>query len=209
MPIEEIKRGAVRGFIHRPAEPGESGLILTHGASGNSSMPLLVAVAEAFANAGITALRIDLPYRQRRPKGPPYPAEAAVDRAGIVEAIGVLRESVDRIVLGGHSYGGRQMSMVCAEQAGLAAGLLLLSYPLHPPGRPANLRVEHFPRISVPALFVHGTRDGFGSESEMREALRLIPAPADLWIITGGGHGLPAKIAAELPKRLAKVAALS
>lgn len=172
-------------------------------------MPLLVAVAEAFANAGITALRIDLPYRQRRPKGPPYPAEAAVDRAGIVEAIEVLRESADKIVVGGHSYGGRQASMVCAEKPGLTAGMLLLSYPLHPPGKPANRRVDHFEKISVPALFVHGTRDGFGSESEMREALRLIPARTDLWIIPGGGHGLPAKIAAELPQRLAKIAALS
>jgi predicted alpha/beta-hydrolase family hydrolase len=83
--------------------------------------------------------------------------------------------------------------MLAAEQPDLAGALLLLSYPLHPPGRPENLRTAHFPRLSTPAVFVHGTRDPFGSIDEMRAALDLIPAPHELIAIDGAGHDLKSK----------------
>jgi predicted alpha/beta-hydrolase family hydrolase len=153
--------------------------------------PLLAAAAEAFAAAGMTVLRCDLPFRQRRPKGPPSPSGAAADRAGLRAALDSLRELVPgRVFLGGQSYGGRQASMLLAEEPSLAAGLLLLSYPLHPPGKPERLRTEHFPGLRVPAVFIQGGADPFGSPAELRPHLALIPAPTRLIPVEGAGHDL-------------------
>ena len=182
---------AVHGFIHHPAKPGGHGLALTHGAGSNCRAPLLVAVAEAFAAAGITVLRCDLPYRQERSFGPPRGGDAQQDREGLSNAVACLRETgVERVFLGGHSYGGRQASMLCAEHPDLVTGLLLQSYPLHPPGKPERLRVQHLPSLRLPVLFVHGTRDPFGSIEEMRSALKLIPAKTRLLVVEGAGHDL-------------------
>jgi hypothetical protein len=83
--------------------------------------------------------------------------------------------------------------MLAAEQAGLADGLLLLSYPLHPPQKPGELRTAHFPRLRTPALFVSGSCDGFGSIDELGSALTLIPARTELLSVTGAGHELLGK----------------
>lgn len=181
----------VRGFLHRPATPTGEGLVLTHGAGSNCRAALLMATAEKFAEAGITVLRCDLPYRQSRPLGPPRPGDAARDREGLKNALAALRKQVvGRTFLGGHSYGGRQSTMLCAEEPALVAGLLLLSYPLHPPRKPEQLRTQHLPKLQTPSLFVHGTRDPFGSAEEMKLALGLIPAKTRLLVIEGGGHDL-------------------
>jgi predicted alpha/beta-hydrolase family hydrolase len=181
----------VRGFLHRPAQPSQDGLVLTHGAGGNCKGPLLVAFAEAFANAGIAVLRCDLPFRQVRSFGPPRPGIAAKDRQGLKNAVAALQKLVSgRIFLGGHSYGGRQASILCAEEPKLVNALLLTSYPLHPPGKPDQLRTQHLPKIAIPALFVQGTRDPFGSIAEMESALKLIPAPTALLKVEGVGHDL-------------------
>jgi uncharacterized protein len=181
----------VRGFLHRPEKAIEGALVLTHGAGGNSRGALLVALAEAFADAGFMALRCDLPFRQVRSFGPPRPGDAGRDRQGLKNAVGELRKLVSgRIFLGGQSYGGRQASMLCAEEPGLVNGLLLLSYPLHAPGRPDQLRTQHLPKIEVPVLFVHGTRDPFGSIEEMTAAIKLVPAKTKLLKVEGVGHDL-------------------
>jgi len=165
--------------------------VLTHGAGSNSKAPLLVALADAFAGVGVTVLRCDLPYRQSRPYGPPRPGDAAHDREGLKNAVRVLRKLVSgRMFLGGHSYGGRQSTMLCADQPDLVDGLLLFSYPLHPPRKPDQLRIQHLPRLRTPALFVHGTRDPFGSPEEMESALSQIPAKTWLLRIEGAGHDL-------------------
>jgi predicted alpha/beta-hydrolase family hydrolase len=182
------------GFLHTPEAPTGDGLILTHGAGSNAGAPLLVALADAFCAAGITVLRCNLAFRQARPHGPPFPAMAAQDRAGLARAVRSMREGVSgKVFLGGHSYGGRQSTMLAAEDPDLAAGLLLLSYPLHPPKRPADLRTAHFPRLSTPALFVHGTRDPFGSVDEMRAAVQSIPGPHQILTVEGAGHDLGGK----------------
>jgi hypothetical protein len=80
--------------------------------------------------------------------------------------------------------------MLAAEQPGIADSLLLLSYPLHPPNRPDQLRTGHFPGLRTPARFVHGTKDPFGSPEELREAMALIPAPTELIVVEGAGHDL-------------------
>jgi predicted alpha/beta-hydrolase family hydrolase len=195
---------AVRGFLHEPAQANGDGLVLTHGAGANCQSKLLIALAGAFANAGYLVLRCDLPFRQSRPHGPPFPAMAARDREGLRRAVDVLRSRTPgRIFLGGHSYGGRQGSMLGAEQPQLVAGLLLLSYPLHPPRKPAELRTAHFPQLKTPSLFVHGGRDPFGSHDEMKAALALIPAQTILLEIEGAGHELLGKKTEEnLPSRI-------
>lgn len=177
--------------LHEPKNPNRAGLVLTHGAGGNCHAPLLVAAAEAFCAAGVYVVRYDLPFRQRRPFGPPTPATASADRDGLREAVEAMRALVSGpVYLGGHSYGGRQATMLAAEEPELAAGLILFSYPLHPPGKPAQMRTAHFPALRTPATFVQGTRDDFGTIEEMRVALALIPAHTSLVPIEGAGHDL-------------------
>jgi uncharacterized protein len=193
--IESFAEGAaepaVRGFLHVPDTANGDGLVLTHGAGSNASAPLLVALAEAFAGAGFTVLRCDLPYRQSRPYGPPGPGDAARDRAGLTNAVAAINSKLSgRIFLGGHSYGGRQSSMLCAEEPELVTGLVLLSYPLHPPRRPEQLRTQHFTSLRTAALFVQGTRDPFGSIAEVEQALKLINAKTKLLTVEGAGHDL-------------------
>ena len=196
----------VRGFLHRPANAAGDGLVLTHGAGSNANAPLLSALAETFSAQGFVVLRCDLPYRQTRSYGPPRPGDATRDRQGLMNAVGALRGIASgRIFLGGHSYGGRQSSMLCAEEPELAQGLLLMSYPLHPPRKPEQRRVQHLPRLRTPSLFVSGTRDPFGSIAEMEDALRLIPAPTRLVPVEGAGHdlGFPKKASEnELPNEI-------
>jgi predicted alpha/beta-hydrolase family hydrolase len=189
----------VRGLLHRPANPNGDGIVLSHGAGSNCQAPLLVALAQTFADAGFVVLRVDLPYRQDRPYGPPGPGDARRDRAGLKNAVAAIRGlAKGRVFLGGHSYGGRQSSMLCAELAEeaagrapeLVAGLLLLSYPLHPPRKPDQLRTQHFFNLHTRALFVEGTRDPFASIAEIEQALKLIPAETKLTPVEGVGHDL-------------------
>ena len=185
---------AVRGFLHRAAQAREGFLVLTHGAGGNCLAPLLVSLGELFAASGLTVLRCDLPYRQRRPTGPPSPSDAKPDQAGLRRAVALMKDQfAGRAFLGGSSYGGRQASMLVASEPSLVEGLLLLSYPLHPPGRRAQLRTAHFPGLRVPALFVSGTKDVFGSIEELEGAIKLIPARTKLVSIPGAPHGLSQK----------------
>jgi len=179
------------GFLHRPASPAQDALVLTHGAGSNCRTPLLVEIAEALAEAGMLVLRCDLSYRQSSPQGPPSPGGSERDREGLRNAVLAMRKLAHgRVFLGGHSYGGRQSSLLAASAPDLVEGLLLLSYPLHPPRKPQQLRTKHFPQLRTPTLFVHGTRDPFGSEEELTEAVRMIPARTDLFFLTGAGHDL-------------------
>ena len=165
--------------------------MLTHGAGANCNAPVLLAAAGAFQAAGVTVLRCDLPFRQKRRAGPPHPSGAADDREGLRLAVAALREIVaGAVYLGGHSYGGRQASMLAAEQPDAAQALLLLSYPLHPPSKPEQLRIAHFPKLRMPATFVHGSADPFGSIAEMERALASIPAKPRLIVAEGAGHDL-------------------
>ena len=176
-------------YLHQPRAPSGIGLVLTHGAGGNARAPFLVALGEAFAARGVTVVRYDLPYRQANPTGPPRPAGAAKDREGLREAVTAMRGR-GRIFLGGHSYGGRQASILAAGEPGLANALLLLSYPLHPPRRPTQLRTAHLPDLRTPVLFAHGSRDPFATREEIEAARRLIPAATALVGFEGAGHDL-------------------
>jgi len=197
--VNETVDPPIRGFLHTPDTPTAEVLILTHGAGGNAQAPLLRALADAFSNAGITVLRCNLPYRQLRPFGPPGPGDAARDRAGLKNAVAAMASAMNaggnasapsRIYLAGHSYGGRQSSMLCAEEPDLVAGLLLLSYPLHPPRKPEQQRTQHLPDLHTRTLFVQGTRDPFASIPELQQALKMIPAKTKLLPVEGAGHDL-------------------
>ncbi len=199
---------AVRGWLHTPDVPNGDALILTHGAGSDCTAPLLVALGETFAGHGYVVLRCDLPFRQERRTGPPFPGNAERDRAGLGNAVAVLRKNVaGRIFLGGHSYGGRQSTMLCAAEPDLVSGLLLLSYPLHPPRKPEQLRIQHLPGLRTPSLFVQGTRDPFGSVEEMTKALQLVPAKTELMKVEGAGHDLGFKGKAQAEELPASVLA--
>ncbi|MGE2733590.1 alpha/beta family hydrolase [Mycolicibacterium vaccae] len=182
----------VAGVAHEPAGTPVGAVALTHGAGGSRESPMLIALCDEWARRGWLAVRYNLPYRRRRPKGPPS-GSAAADQAGIVAAVETVRGLVDGPVLaGGHSYGGRLTSMAVAD--GLAVDVLtLFSYPLHPPGKPERARTEHLPRITVPTVFTHGTSDPFGTLDELRPAVALIPASTRIVEVTGGRHDLASK----------------
>ncbi len=208
-----FERELVRGYLHEPEGSSDAGpraaMALFHGAGSNCQAPLLKAVAEAFASAGWLVLRGDLPYRQERSSGPPR-GNGSKDRDGIRRAAEELRKLAPGVplCLAGHSYGGRQCSMVATEHPAAARALLLLSYPLHPPGEAEKPRTAHFPDLRTPGLFVHGTRDPFGSIAELEEALRLIPARTRLIAVQGAPHGVPPSIAPSLPAALSEVMVL-
>jgi predicted alpha/beta-hydrolase family hydrolase len=177
--------------LHRPDGVPLASLVLTHGAGGNRDSRLLAAAADAFAAAGLAVLRCDLPFRQKRPSGPPSPSGAAADRAGLRTAVTAMRGlAPGAVMLGGQSYGGRQATLLAADETGLVEGLLLFSYPLHPPGKPERLRSEHFPLLSVPCVFVQGSADPFGSIAEVQSAIAAIPARTRLIPVERAGHDL-------------------
>jgi predicted alpha/beta-hydrolase family hydrolase len=191
-----MKLDSIAGVAHAPAGNPCGVVVLTHGAGGNRDSPLLQRVCDEWARRGWLAVRYDLPYRRRRPTGPPSGA-AAADRAGIVEAITLCRGlAAGPLVAGGHSYGGRQTSMVVAagEASPVEVDLLtLFSYPVHPPGKPERARTEHLPQIAVPTVFTHGTSDPFGTIAELRAAAALIAAPTAVVEVTGARHDLHSK----------------
>jgi len=203
-----LESDGIRGILHEPEQAVGDALALTHGAGSNCHAPLLARVARAFAGAGYVVLRYDLPFRQQRPKGPPFPAAAARDREGVAQAVSAVRKlAAGRVIAGGHSYGGRQTAMAVAERPGLADALLLLSYPLHPPAKPEQKRTAFFPDLRTPALFVHGAADPFGTLEELRAAMALIPARTALLSVERAGHDL--KRAADLfPELHARLRAL-
>jgi predicted alpha/beta-hydrolase family hydrolase len=181
MPLTDLAyQGRARG--------ADRAVLLAHGAGADMNAPALTTVADALAAAGVPSLRFNFGYKAAGRRGP--------DRAPVLEA--ALREAADelarrakvpkdRIVLGGRSMGGRIGSMVAADDG--AAGLVLLGYPLHPPGRPGQLRTEHFARLHMPALFVSGTRDAFGTPDELKRSAMQMKGPVSFHWIDTGDHG--------------------
>jgi predicted alpha/beta-hydrolase family hydrolase len=168
------------------------GLLLAPGAGADSSSPALVALDNALSPQ-LTVRRMDFPYRKagrRAPDRQPVLVQAVLDEvSAFSDETGI---SPERIYLGGRSMGGRMCSIAVAEGQ-TAAGLVLISYPLHPPGRPENLRIAHFPDITVPCVFVSGTRDSFGTPDELTSHTAAISGSVDHVWIDGGDHSLRRK----------------
>jgi uncharacterized protein len=183
---------SIAGIAHQPDGTARGVVVLTHGAGGNRDSELLQRICDEWSRRGWLAIRYNLPYRRRRPSGPPS-GSAAADRAGIEEAIALCRSLADGpLIAGGHSYGGRQTSMVVASSTPVDV-LTLFSYPVHPPGKPERRRVEHLPDIAVPTVFTHGSSDPFGTLDEVGEAAAMIDAPTEVVAITGARHDLRSK----------------
>jgi len=162
------------------------GLLLAPGAGADRDQATLVALDTAASSQGVAVERLDFPYRQAGRRAPDRPAVLV---QAVREAAEALASRCERMVLGGRSMGGRMCSMAVAE--GLpAAGLLLVSYPLHPPGKPESPRTEHFSKLTAPCLFVSGTRDAFGSPSEIEAATAAIPGPVTHHWVEGKDHAL-------------------
>ena len=159
-----------------------AGLLLTPGAGGSRESAALVAVERAL---DLPVRRIDFPNRLRGSRAPDRPPAAIAHLREQADVFaGSLGVAPDRIALGGRSFGGRMASMAVA-QGQPAAALVLLSYPLHPPGRPDRLRVEHLPDVAVPVLAVSGTADPFGTPDELTTHLAAIEGPLTCTFVAG------------------------
>lgn len=163
-------------------------MVLAPGAGSDRDHHTLVAIEEAFHPLPVD--RLDFPYRREGRKAPDRAPKLI---AAVVEAFEALtvRTGVapEQVVIGGRSMGGRMCSLAASE--GLACkGLVLISYPLHPPGRHDRLRVEHFPALDLPCLFISGTRDPFGAPEEFESAIEAIPGPVTIEWIEGARHDL-------------------
>jgi predicted alpha/beta-hydrolase family hydrolase len=159
--------------------------LLAPGAGADRAHHTLVAIEQAIAP--MPCQRVDFPYRKAGRRAPDRaPVAIASVVADAADLIAAAHIRPNRLVLGGRSFGGRMCSLAVAD--GLpAAGLVLLSYPLHPPGRPEKLRTDHFARLDLPCLFVSGQRDPFGSPAEFDAAVAVIPGPVtQVWL--PGGH---------------------
>ena len=171
----------------------KAGLLLTPGASATRTQPSLVAIDEAVTALGVVVERMNFPYTdagRKAPDRPPVLLDAV--RAGAAALAKQAKAKPADLFLGGRSMGGRICSMAVAD--GLPAkGLVLVSYPLHPPGKPDKLRTEHFPALDVPCLFVSGTKDTFGRPDELEAATKAIPGDVTHVWIDGGDHGLRRK----------------
>lgn len=180
--------GAQRDPAPRRTPP--AGVLLTPGAGASADHPSLLAIAAALSARGTPTRRMDFPYRLAGRRAPDRPTVLVAAIVAGVEAFAAeLGVPAGALAIGGRSMGGRMCSMAVAE--GLpTAGLLLVSYPLHPPGHPEKPRTGHFERLSVPCLFVSGTRDAFGSKAELEAATATIPGPVTHRWVEGGDHGL-------------------
>jgi predicted alpha/beta-hydrolase family hydrolase len=180
-----------------PKRGADRAVLLAHGAGADMHSPALIAVADALADARIPSLRFDFPYRaagKRAPDRPPVLLASVRD--AVAELARRAKLPPDRLVLGGRSMGGRIGSLAASDPDDPvpALGLALLSYPLHPPGKAENLRVEHFPRLTMPVLFASGTRDPFGSPAEIKKHAKRIKGPVTFcWVETGDHSVKPLK----------------
>jgi uncharacterized protein len=183
------------------ADPDAPVLALAHGAGAGQRSPFMSAFAEAMRARGVTTVTFDFPYIQHRRRAPDRPPVLEAAWRAVVDGITVrlkadttgitVRLRADTLVIGGKSMGGRIASHVLADPAhplpGIR-GLVLLGYPLHPPGQPDRPRVAHLPHLATPTLVVQGSHDSFGTEDEVRQAFNAVPAPVEWLVVPGGDH---------------------
>ncbi|MDZ4825655.1 MAG: alpha/beta fold hydrolase [Actinomycetota bacterium] len=186
-----------------PKRGADRAVLLAHGAGADMNAAALTVVADALAKAKVPSLRFNFPYMSKGRGGPDRPPVLlAAVREAAAELAKQAKVAPDRIVLGGRSMGGRIASMVAADADDPlpALGLVLLGYPLHPPGAPEKARVEHLPRVRVPTLFVSGTRDSFGSPDELKAAAKKVKGKVSWYWIETGDHGFkPLKAGGSTP----------
>ena len=184
--------GAQTSGSHYPAD-GDSHalLVLAHGAGAGQQHPFMVGMAEALAASGVGVFTFNFPYVEQRRRVPDRaPALESCFRDAVAAA--TAPPGVGRIptFIGGKSMGGRMATHLAAEGVDGVSGVVVLGYPLHPPGKPDQLRIAHLPRISVPMLIIQGERDTFGTPSELAPHVAGVPATVTVQAIGGGDHSL-------------------
>ena len=179
-----VLQGPRRGF--------DRAVLLAHGAGADLDAPALRAVADALADVGIPSLRFNYPYRDAGRRAPDRPAALlGATRDAAAELARRTKLPPERLVLGGRSMGGRYCSLVVADESDPlpALGLLLLGYPLHAAGKPEKVRDEHFRRLSLPVLFVSGTRDALAAKPDLQRAARKVKGPVTWCWLDTADHG--------------------
>ncbi len=177
--------GEVSGARHAPAGEPRATLVLAHGAGGSMDHPQLVAFGQGLAGNGIEVIRFNFPYREAGRKAPDPQEKLEACYWAVAKEVS---SSTERLYLGGGSMGGRIASHITADGFP-AAGLVLQSYPLHPPGKPERIRDAHLKRIAAPMLFVWGTKDPFAKPKLLEATLAELPT-ATLHRVEGGDHGM-------------------
>lgn len=164
-------------------------LVLGHGAGAGQQHPFMTAVAKGFAARGVDVVTFDFPYMRERRK---IPDKAPVLEKAFADAVVVARQwsSAARLFIGGKSMGGRMATHLGAAHLEGLAGIVVFGYPLHPPGKPEQLRVQHLPSIEAPVLIVQGERDAFGSPQELKRAIESMTAQVTLHTVAKGDHSL-------------------
>jgi predicted alpha/beta-hydrolase family hydrolase len=186
--------GATEALHYAPDEPAGTLLVLAHGAGAGQRHPFMQAMAAALAARGIDVVTFDFPYMQAGRRLPDKAPVLEACFAAVAAAARVALPAGHRLFIGGKSMGGRIASQIAAAHAvpGLI-GLIALGYPLHPPGKPDQLRTAHLPGITVPMLIVQGERDAFGRPDELRPVLASMPAEVKLVVVPDGDHSFAAK----------------
>src|SRR5262245_2506351 len=184
--VDVAPAGHVTSLVYKAAQQNRLGvcLVLAHGAGANQKSPFMVRFATALAARGIDAVTFNFLYTEERRRLPDRnDALEACWRAVIERFRGSVRGGADKLVIGGKSMGGRIASQVAAGTPDGISGLVLLGYPLHPPGKPQQLRVRHLPGIRAPMLIVQGERDAFGTPEELRPVIVNLAAPVELYVV--------------------------
>lgn len=179
--------------LYEPTGDDPCTLVLAHGAGADQGHPWMVGISEGLASRGVRVVTFNFPYTEAKRRSPDPPS---VLEECFRAVLGRVREAEVPLFVGGKSMGGRMASRVVAEGEPHVRGLVCFGYPLHPPGKPDQLRTEHFPRIRLPVLIIQGSRDSFGTPDELRPHLARIPAPVTLHVMEGGDHSFKA------PKKL-------
>ena len=212
--IKVNDREAVSALLYPAAKKIRAGLtaLLAHGAGANQLSGFMRMFARGLAERGLDVLTFNFIYMEQGRSVPDQKPKLESCFRAVIEAIAKHRKlKTNRLVVGGKSMGGRIASQVVAarEEAPLAldvSGLVFLGYPLHPPGNPAKLRVEHLEHIQKPMLFVQGTRDALGTPEEIQPFVKNLRPPAKIYAIEGGDHSFkaPKKFGLDQPQTYEK-----
>lgn len=172
--------------VHKPRQRSGIAVLLTHGAGGTLDTPGLVGLADVIARLGHVVVRVNLPHREAGRKSSPRADRVVGPFTEVARAV-AGKVDADHWVLGGKSYGGRVATMAVAEGAE-ALGLFCYGYPLHPPGKPEKLRVEHWPDVDIPVAILQGARDSFGTPDEFEPHIKKFPRRTTMIVVAGGDH---------------------
>ncbi len=180
----------VSAIIYAAAKREQAGitLILGHGAGAGQTSGFMVGFATALAARGIETVTFNFPYMEQGRRLPDSKEKLEACYRAVIEAVARRRRGRGKLAIGGKSMGGRIATQVAAGGAPDVAGLVLLGYPLHPPGRKDQLRAQHLSQIKAPMLFVQGARDAFGTPDELRPIIGKLKVPVELYEVAGGDH---------------------